>query len=218
MKWVSAILVAFLAMGCGELRPIPELHIDAVDSRHDSEPGTEVRPTAPESTKFPDLQFDEPEPQAFEPTTFAAVKSVDGKVVRILDGDTIDILLANNTTRRVRLNGIDAPETGQPFGKTAKDFLSDLIGGKIVRVVVLDEDRYGRAIGDVYTGDGRLVNLQLVTAGLAWHYIQYAADRDDYAAAERDARLFERGLWADRRYVAPWDWRKLSKEERDKLR
>lgn len=218
MKYISPILLVLIACGCGELSPIPDTSLDAANTSVDSEPGTEVRPTAPESTKFPDLQLDEPEPPAVVPTSSAAVNSVDGKVVRILDGDTIDILLANNTTRRVRLNGIDAPETGQPCGKTAKDFLSDLVGVKIVRVVVLDEDRYGRAIGDVYTSDGRLVNLQLVTAGLAWHYIQHAADRDDYATAERDARLFERGLWADRRYVAPWDWRKLSKEERDKLR
>ncbi len=52
------------------------------------------------------------------------------KLIHILDGDTIDILTGDKTTIRIGLNGIDAPEKGQPFGDTAKEFLSDNIGGK----------------------------------------------------------------------------------------
>ncbi|WP_407699771.1 thermonuclease family protein [Stieleria sedimenti] len=58
----------------------------------------------------------------------------------------------------------------------------------------------------------------LVAAGLAWYYTQYALDDTELANAECKAREAERGLWADPRHVAPWDWRKLSKEERDQLR
>ena len=61
----------------------------------------------------------------------ATSDEITGKVVHILDGDTIDILTADKTTIRIRLHGIDAPEKGQPFGNTAKEFLSDNIGGKI---------------------------------------------------------------------------------------
>jgi endonuclease YncB( thermonuclease family) len=145
------------------------------------------------------------------------VGEITGKVIGITDGDTIDILTAEKTKIRIRFNGIDAPESGQPFGRNAKQFLSDHIGGKVVRVVTHGEDRYERTIGDVYADDS-LVNLEIVKAGLAWHYVKYAPDDKALAAAEAEARAEKTGLWSDRRHVAPWDWRKLSKAERDKLR
>ncbi len=150
---------------------------------------------------------------------------ITGKVVHIVDGDTIDILTADKTKIRIRLNGIDAPETGQPFGKNAKEFLSESIGGFDVRVVTHGKDRYGRVIGDVYSLEDtdRLprqstVNATMVVNGLAWHYVKYAPDRKDLADAEKWARETRLRLWSDPRHVAPWEWRKLSKEERDKLR
>lgn len=97
-----------------------------------------------------------PEPET-TPESFTAAPTtsdeITGKVIHILDGDTIDILTADKTTIRIRFNGIDAPEKGQPFGNTAKEFLSDNIGGKIVQVVTHGTDRYGRIIGDVYCLD-----------------------------------------------------------------
>ena len=155
---------------------------------------------------------------------------ITGKVVGIIDGDTIDILTDDKTKIRIRLNGIDAPETGQPFGKNTKLFLSEFIGGQIVRVVTQGEDRYGRTIGDVYLKDDGgpnalpgatlpdwEINRELVQQGLAWHYKKYSSDinleMDEITA--RDRKL---GLWSDARHVPPWDWRKLSKAERDKLR
>ncbi|MCS7469552.1 thermonuclease family protein [Stieleria sp. ICT_E10.1] len=84
-------------------------------------------------------------------------------------------------------------------------------------LVSLARIRYGRTIGEVYAGGQRL-GVDLVAAGLAWHYTQYAPDDTDLANAEREAREAKRGLWSDPRHVAPWDWRKLSKEERDQLR
>ena len=151
--------------------------------------------------------------------------SLGTKVVGIIDGDTIDILVDGKETKRLRLNGIDAPETGQPFGKNAKQFLSDTIGGKFVRIVEHDQDRYSRTIADIYLPVADpLVNLpdmflnrELVKRGLAWHYKQYSDD-ERLAQDEERARAGKLGLWSDPRHVAPWDWRKLSKDERDKLR
>jgi micrococcal nuclease len=152
-----------------------------------------------------------------------------GKVVAVLDGDTIDILNADNTTTRIRFNGIDCPERGQPFGNNAKQFLSDTIGGKVVRIVEQDTDRYGRTIADVYlpadvayAGSNpagvilpdMFLNRELVQRGLAWHYKQYSDD-ERLAEDENRARAAKLGLWSDPRHVAPWEWRKLSKEERD---
>lgn len=137
------------------------------------------------------------------------------KVVGVVDGDTIDVLV-NNSPLRLRLNGVDTPEKGQPFGNNAKDDLADLIGGKQVKYVVRDSDRYGRSIADVYLGN-LYVNLWLVQQGLAWHYVAYSDDTV-IAAAEAEARAAGRGLWSDPRKVAPWNWRKLSKLERDEFR
>ena len=141
------------------------------------------------------------------------------KVIGISDGDTCDVLTADRKTIRLRWNAIDAPETGQPFGNNAKQWVSDRIGGKMVRVVELDRDRYGRIVAEIYEADGTSVNVELVRAGLAWHYRQYAPSRNGVAAAEKEARANLRGLWAGSHQVfPPWDWRRLSKLERDRFR
>ena len=130
---------------------------------------------------------------------------------------TIDVLTQDKSTIRLRLNGIDTPERGQPFGNNAKDYLSQTIGGKMVRLTTYETDRYDRTIADVYLGDNTFINRELVKRGLAWHYKEYSDD-PRLAENEREARLQKLGLWSDSRHVAPWDWRKLSKEERDELR
>ncbi len=98
------------------------------------------------------------------------------------------------------------------------------VGGKSVRIVTHGEDRYDRTIGEVYVAgekpedSEKNVNATRVADGFAWHYVQYAPDSKELAAAEKTARKEKNGLWADRSPIAPWDWRTLSKEERDKLR
>ena len=99
------------------------------------------------------------------------------KVVGVIDGDTIDVLTDAKQTIRIRLNGIDAPERGQPFGNNTRETVSESIGGQMARIVTRGDDRYGRAIGDIYH-DGERINLALVKAGMAWHYVKYAPDRD----------------------------------------
>lgn len=142
-----------------------------------------------------------------------------GKVIGVSDGDTIDVLTSANEKIRLRLSAVDCPETGQPFGANAKKFVSERVGGRMVRVVETDRDRYGRIVAEVYDGSRVTLNVALVEAGLAWHYKQYAADRTDIAAAEQQARSQLRGLWGgSHRPVAPWNWRKLSKVERDRYR
>ena len=87
-----------------------------------------------------------------------------------------------------------------------------------IRIVDHGRDRYDRIIADLYrNGETISLNAALVHAGLAWHYTEYSDD-ETLAATQDDAAANQRGLWSDPRYVAPWDWRKLSKEERDKLR
>ena len=134
-----------------------------------------------------------------------------GKAVRILDGDTVEVLDARKRTHRVRLAGIDAPESKQPFGAKAKRALSSLVAGETVAVDWHKRDRYDRLVGKIML-DGADVNLALVRAGYAWWYREYAgeqspSDRRLYEAAEKEARREGVGLWADPRPIAPWDWR-----------
>lgn len=138
-----------------------------------------------------------------------------GKVIAVKDGDTIEILV-NTLPIRVRLYGIDCPEKSQAFGQRARQFTSDLIFGKIVKVKVKDTDRYGRSVGEVILPDGRILNYELVKAGLAWWYRQFSKD-PLLKKYEDDARSKGLGLWADPDPKAPWDFRRggISKRNKD---
>jgi len=75
-----------------------------------------------------------------------------GKVVKIADGDTLT-LLVDCKQLKIRLSDIDTPERKQPFGTRAKQALSELAFGKLVRVVEVTKDRYGRIVGRVYDNE-----------------------------------------------------------------
>ena len=142
--------------------------------------------------------------------------ALEGKVVGVVDGDTIDVLDSSKKQHRIRFDGIDAPERGQPFSNRAKSTLSDLVFGKTVRVVTEGPDKYDRTIGRVYVDD-RDVGLVMLEAGMAWHYTKYDQSQK-YADGEKAAKAAGRGLWADPHRVPPWEWRKMDKAERDKRR
>jgi len=80
---------------------------------------------------------------AAEPATLT------GKVVSVHDGDTLRVLDAAGTQHKVRLQGIDAPETRQAFGTKARNRLADLTLRKVVRVNVHEHDRYGRVLAGI---------------------------------------------------------------------
>jgi len=126
-------------------------------------------------------------------------------VERVLDGDTIDVL-HDGHLERIRLNGIDAPEKGQPYGRRAKQFLSDLVAGKTVTVHSLKIDKHRRTVADVMLPEGSTVNKELVRAGFAWWYRQYSKDTA-IEQLEREARNAKRGLWAEPSPVPPWVYR-----------
>ena len=141
-----------------------------------------------------------------------------GRVVGVVDGDTLDVLKDGNELVRVRLSGIDAPERHQPFGQVAKKSLSDLAFNQRVIVDWKTRDRYGRVIGKVLVA-GLDTNLQMVKQGLAWHYKKYQkeqpqGERLTYARAEDAARASRVGLWVDTEPTAPWDFRERKRDGR----
>jgi micrococcal nuclease len=89
----------------------------------------------------------------------------------------------------------------------AKQFTSNMVFGKIVEVMSVDKDRYGRTIASVYV-NGASLNKELLRAGLAWHYKHYSKDRD-LAILEGEARANKIGLWSGPNPIPPWKWRRI---------
>lgn len=134
-----------------------------------------------------------------------AGETVVGKVVGVSDGDTITVLSPGRKDMRIRLEGIDAPESKQAYGSASKKSLSDLVFGKQVKVVITSTDDYGRKVANVYAGD-TWINLAQVQRGMAWQYTHYSHD-PRLRAAEVHARSQKAGLWQDKNPVPPWDFR-----------
>ncbi len=125
-----------------------------------------------------------------------------GKVVGISDGDTISVLRKGKAVK-VRLYGIDTLESKQAFGTRARQYTSDLAFGQVVTVAVKDHDRYGRLVAEVFLPDGRSLNQELVQAGMAWWYTQFAPQDTLLQQLEAEARQAKRGLWSDPHAVLP---------------
>ena len=129
----------------------------------------------------------------------------------VSDGDTLRVLVGDQQIK-IRLGGIDAPESDQPFGQSSKRYLAEAVAGQIVVVEFEKKDRYGRVIGKVLL-DGADMNLRQVKAGYAWWYEYYKRDQSEadqraYSAAEREARDSDIGLWSEPTPINPYDWRK----------
>jgi endonuclease YncB( thermonuclease family) len=133
--------------------------------------------------------------------------SFEATVTVVRDGDTVDVVDSDGETIRVRLHGIDAPEHGQRFNRESAAYVKGVVGGRKVRIRRVDVDQFERLIGEIWLGDQR-VNGEIVRAGFAWHYRQYAGDDSELALAEAEARRERRGLWADDRPLPPWVWRR----------
>ena len=136
-----------------------------------------------------------------------AEADITGKIVRVLDGDTVEIL-AGNLATRVRLNGIDAPEKAQPFGQRSRQALTAIVSGKTVLAVGDRRDRYGRLLATLIL-NGRDVNAMQVYSGMAWAYrYQGNASVPAYLRFEQEAKTAKRGLWAEKEAIEPSIWRR----------
>ena len=130
------------------------------------------------------------------------------QVVGIIDGDTLTLLCEKKQVR-VRLAEIDAPESGQPYGRRARKALAELCHGKNADLVAINQDRYGRTIGKV-SCEGVDAGSAMVAQGWAWVYVQYATDKSLFAL-ENKARESRLGLWAGNSPTPPWVWRRQAK-------
>jgi endonuclease YncB( thermonuclease family) len=160
-----------------------------------------------------------------------------GRVVSVVDGDTIRLLhtpsLFHSSRLKkgqkisgnclpIRLCTIDAPETakfgqpGQPFGKEATAFLANLISDKIIKIRLLRVDQYGRAVAQVFCGR-KGADEVLLKAGLAEVYLGMGAvygplGKEKYLKFEREAKNQKLGIWSKRRRESTAEFKKRTKK------
>jgi endonuclease YncB( thermonuclease family) len=132
------------------------------------------------------------------------------KVIKIIDGDTYDVLI-DNKPQRVRVDAIDAPEKGMPFYKVSKNYLGSLCFKKMIRIKKVDVDRHGRWVCRGYTPEGLDISVEMVKAGLAWHYKEYSNDKE-LAQLELEARSMKIGLWSEPLSLPPWEVRAMHRK------
>ena len=156
-----------------------------------------------------------PAAAAEKPQPIPAGETVTGRCVGVHDGDSMTILIDTPDGKRqakIRLDGIDAPELGQPFSRVSRDGLAKMVFECQCAVESRGPDKYGRTVGRVSV-DGADVNAAMLDSGLAWHYKKYDS-RPEMAAREEAAKRAKVGLWDDRNPTPPWDWRKMPADER----
>jgi micrococcal nuclease len=135
-----------------------------------------------------------------------AGEDLKGRVSKVLDGNTIEILTADNETYTVLLFGIDSPEIGQQYADQAKALLEKLLLHKSVAILLHGKDRLGNRLGVIQVEGNADPRHELVKAGLAW-----TAEREPIAELEtlrEQARSEGRGLWSEENPVPPWKYRR----------
>jgi endonuclease YncB( thermonuclease family) len=171
------------------------------------------RDAAPNSLTVPETNIPQSRP--------TSLLTENWKVIRVADGDTITVT-RGSLKEKIRFCGIDAPEVkhgdepGQPLGQESKANLQRLIdeAGGIVQLEVVDSDRYGRQVAEVFTvlrdGSQRFLQEEQVKSGLAYHYAKYSGNcphRDAIVSAQAIGQTNHAGVWGGN-YEKPWDYRK----------
>jgi micrococcal nuclease len=162
---------------------------------------TQKAPTGPSTSTKPTVQ------EQLEEVAGDVLDAQPGlwHVTQVIDGDTIEVRL-DGRLERVRLLGIDTPETHDPrkpvqcFGEVAAAHAAKLLDGQNVRLepdpLNSDRDKYRRLLRYVYLPDGTLVNAALIRDGYAFAYTVFPLTRlEEFRALEAEARTAGRGLW-----------------------
>jgi endonuclease YncB( thermonuclease family) len=140
-----------------------------------------------------------------------ASRYLNGKVVRVLDGDTVLVDIdGRKTWLEIRVYGIDCPEQAwperwpaQPQSEQAKTLTARLVLERKVTVRLTGDKSYHRQVGKIFV-DGQSLGRELLRAGLAWWNKKYAPHDLDLARLEATARRARKGIWAESKPVAPW--------------
>lgn len=133
------------------------------------------------------------------------------RVVHVADGDTITVEpIQGGDGVKIRLHGIDAPESRQSYGQAAKGFVADNLLFHEVEIEEKARDKYRRTVAIVHV-NGTTLQAMLLENGLAWVWTRYCKQCYDWISLERKAVKAKRGLWQEDKPTAPWIWRREHK-------
>ena len=170
-------------------------------------PPKEQKGKKPEPTA---RQFLKPENCTPENLTKFSRKPFTAETVRVIDGDTVEIY-AEGRTARVRLWGIDTPETDQPMGPAATQLLRFYLPAReFIKIHPVETDQYGRIVGVVETDQPYPTNFLMVQQGLAYHQDAFSSQGNQcLMEAERSARQYRLGVWQydSQGGTRPWEHR-----------
>src|SRR5690554_1856918 len=117
---------------------------------------------------------------------------IEGKVIKVDDCDTYKLLIDNNKSIKIRMEGIDAPEKGMPYYRIAKNFLLNQISGETVKVEIIGKDQYNRYVGLTHF-NGKEMSAEMLKEGMAWHFKKYNSNQH-FAELEQLAKENRIGL------------------------
>jgi micrococcal nuclease len=135
-----------------------------------------------------------------------AGQEITGKVISVIDGNTLEILSSANETHKVMLAGIDSPELQQEFGDKARKFLEKITLDKNVTVKMVGKDRWGNYLAEVVVEGKFDPRVELLKEGLAW-----TAERNPLPELEvyrTKAQEKGKGLWKQNDPTPPWIYRR----------
>ena len=147
-------------------------------------------------------------------------------LLRVIDGDTVVVQrpggwLSSHPKERLRLWGIDAPESDQTGGKDATKYLKRIIGSRRkIWMTTISTDQYGRTVAVIHPDRRTLensYNYEMVRGGHAHTYMLDGPDQDRYEQAEAEAQEHRRGLWKRTKAQTPREFR-VEQEEAKKRR
>lgn len=142
-----------------------------------------------------------------------------GKVIKVVDGDTIHVLSDKGSKNKIRILYIDAPEITQTHGIKSKEFLEEIILGKVININVVEKegkggiDYYKRQLAEIYLyfdNKSIFVNAKMIKSGNAWVY-KHDRNNNYLLNLENHARSNKLGLWSDSNPLEPWVYRKQKK-------
>ena len=135
-----------------------------------------------------------------------AEEEMTAKVTQVIDGDSIKVRGADGKEYEVQIEGTDAPESKQEYGKESTEALKKMLFDSDVRVTWKKKDNFERLLAQVYRGD-KHINAEMIKSGNAWHFKRYNQSKA-LADLEVEAKKDKRGLWKAETPTAPWDYRK----------
>ena len=139
-------------------------------------------------------------------SAISLANDLEGKVVAVIDGNTLQIVCQNDQTHTVQLAGIDSPELSQEYGEESKEYLEKIALGKKVTVSIEGKDRRGNPLAVVMVNGRKDLRIELLEEGLAW-----TAEKNplpELEACRTRAANKGLGLWKQNNPTPPWTHRR----------